>query len=79
MKLNVDKCRAMHFGRSNVNASLVLTVPVADQYKDLGIVITNQLSFDEHAVIIVNKARRKTWSHYKKFPSPRSENIGQLI
>ena len=46
MKFNVDKCAVMHIGHNNINGIYTMTnqqLPVTEQQRDLGIIITKDL------------------------------------
>ena len=62
MTLNLEKCRMMHIGANNTRIPVHvcgIPIPITNSYKDLGIIITDQLSFDEHINGMVNKARQR--------------------
>ena len=48
MKFNVDKCAVMHIGHNNINGNHTITnqqLPVTEQQRDLGIIITKDLKW----------------------------------
>ena len=58
---NVKKCAAITFGRSTYNHNLMFngdTIPTANQQKDLGILITENLNWIGHITTAIGKARK---------------------
>ena len=64
MRLNVEKCKVMHFGKSNSKAVYCMTddsgykreVDKTNLERDLGVIVANDLKWSEH----VNRMVRKT-------------------
>ena len=65
MKLNEDKCKVMHIGKTNPATKYYLSsngeqsnlnVTVAE--KDLGVLFDNELKFSQHIQLQVNKGMR---------------------
>jgi hypothetical protein len=65
MRLNYDKCKVMHFGKDNPKRSYVMedsatlsphTLAQTDSERDLGITITSDAKWHEHANKIASKA-----------------------
>ena len=56
---NVDKCAVIHFGCHNPRFSYYLSdiqMSVVAQYKDLGIIVDDHLSFQNHISLVTKKA-----------------------
>ena len=50
MKFNVGKCAVMHIGHNNIKGNYTMTnqqLPVAEQQRDLGIIITKDLKWPQ--------------------------------
>ena len=69
IKFNNDKCKVLHIGKNNPIISYTMDgirLDVTEAEKDLGVVVDNKLSFDQHIHDIVKKGNKITGmiSHY---------------
>ena len=69
IKFNSDKCKVLHLGKNNPDISYNMNgvrLEVTEAEKDLGVVVDNKLSFDQHISEIVKKGNKITGmiSHY---------------
>ena len=70
LKLNPDKCIVLHFGFNNPNFNYFIggkTLPTNSTHRDLGIIVDNKLTFDQHVDSVINKATRTAHYILKKF------------
>ena len=70
MKFNTDKCKVIHFGRSNVKHDYVMENSVlesVDEEKDLGVVISKQLNFSKQCTEAIKKANRALGFIFRSF------------
>uniref|UniRef100_A0A803JUG3 PX domain-containing protein n=1 Tax=Xenopus tropicalis TaxID=8364 RepID=A0A803JUG3_XENTR len=77
MRFNVEKCKVMHFGRNNINASYLLNgslLGVSLMEKDLGFFVDNKLSNSWQCHSVATKAN-KVLSCIKKGIDSTDENI----
>jgi endonuclease/exonuclease/phosphatase family metal-dependent hydrolase len=65
LRFNLDKCKVMHYGRTNPNLNYVMTsdpipshMEVTQEEKDLGIIFTPEMKFSLHIAKIVKKANQ---------------------
>jgi len=64
LRFNLEKCKVMHYGRSNQNYSYnmceqpLMRMQVTEEEKDLGILFTKDLKFSEHTAKAAKKANQ---------------------
>ena len=61
MEFNVDKCKIMHLGSTNLKHTYTMggtNLAVTSEEKDLGVLIDDKLNFRSHIKAIVSKANR---------------------
>ena len=62
MKLNVDKCKVMHIAKTNPQFKYKMNEHMLQQTtveRDLGVIISNDLNWEQHVTSATNKANRK--------------------
>lgn len=68
--LNIEKCKVLHMGRNNpkriyhLNQDIIQPV---SSHCDLGVTMTEDLSWSEHVVAVTNKAKRMLYMVQKTF------------
>jgi len=75
LKFNKDKCKVLHLGTNNQEYKYVFNDPASSPFtirtstaeKDLGVVVDNKLSFDQHINQAVNKANRLVGIIFRTF------------
>ena len=66
MKVNVEKCKVMHFGKSNLKANNYMTDYAGNELniektrleRDFGVIVANDLKWSGHVNRMVGKANR---------------------
>jgi len=61
MAFNVDKCKVMHVGRTNIHSKFYMNQAELDdtaEEKDLGVIITDNLMVAKHCAYAYSKANR---------------------
>ena len=61
MKLNANKCKVLHMGKSNTNANYTInevTLESSTSEKDLGVLISSDLKWSNHVQTISTRANR---------------------
>ena len=62
LKFNIEKCKVMHYGKSNVNTSYQMfntNLEAVSNEKDLGVTFDDELKFSSHIRGIINKANSR--------------------
>ena len=81
LKFNVAKCCILHFGRTNIKADYKindLELIKKHKEKDLGVLFSTKLKFDEHIQVIANKANKQLGLITKVFSSKDPQVIISL-
>ena len=66
MQLNIKKCKALHYGKGNLNVPYLVSdksgnvypIEKVDFEKDLGVIFETNLKWTEQTAVSVNKANR---------------------
>ena len=64
ISFNVDKCSVMHIGHNNMQSNYSMSnqqLPITDQQRDLGIVITKDLKWQKQTEKSCKTANRVLW------------------
>lgn len=81
LSFNASKCRVMHMGTKNSKQSYKMgetTLEDATEEKDLGVIVDDQLKFDQHFELIVNKANRTLGLMRRSFVNIDKEMFSML-
>jgi len=87
MRLNADKCKVMHLGKNNqkatykvedVNTGIKKNMSETESEKDLGVYITSDLDWSDHAKFAASKANRVLGMLTKTFVS-RDKNLWKKL
>jgi hypothetical protein len=72
LKISVEKCYILHIGKKNPNFEYTLSssnIPVKNECKDLGVVISDDLTFEKHISQIRTKCLQRIYLLFKYFRS----------
>ena len=86
MRLNVEKCKVIHFGKSNSRSVYCMTndsgnkrkIEKTNLEKDLGVIVYNDLMWSEHVDRMVEKANRLLCMPKRTFESRDPKLLKEL-
>ena len=76
MSFNIDKCSVMHIGHNNMQSNYNISnqqLPTTDQQQDLGIIITEDLKWQQQTEKLQN-AQQSTGVHCPQFQVQKTKN-----
>uniref|UniRef100_A0A6P7F8M3 Uncharacterized protein LOC114325864 n=1 Tax=Diabrotica virgifera virgifera TaxID=50390 RepID=A0A6P7F8M3_DIAVI len=82
LQLNTSKCAVLHLGKNNPRNRYVLSnvsLKTVSQQKDLGVLVTETLSWSEHIQSVCNKARTSVYLLSKTFSKISPKNFVALF
>ena len=75
--MNNEKCKVIHYGKNNLYFSYTLgsnVLGTSTEEKDLGVIFSDDLRWDEHIASLVNKANRVLGIVKKTFKT-KNQNV----